>query len=143
MRIVADTGILVRATAKAKGPAREALLQIRDGDHTLILSPFLLEQIRRVLNYPRMQKLFALTEQEIESYIQFLRATAELVNPIVKRPVVLADPTDDPVIYTAIDGHADILCAMDRDFYSLQVTRFCWDHGIQIMNDVDLLRKLR
>lgn len=143
MRIVADTGILVRGPAKATGPAREVLLQIRDSEHTLILSPFLLEQVRRVLRYPRMQKLFALTEDEIESYIQFLQDAAELINPAIKDPVVLADPTDDPVIYTAVDGRADILCAMDRDFYAPPVIAFCRQRGIEIMDDVALLRKLR
>ena len=143
MRIVADTGILVRGPAKATGPARELLLLIRAGGHTLILSPFLLEQTRRVLSYPRMQKLFGLTEQEIEMYIQFLQDAAESVDPVVGDPVVLADPTDDPVIYTAVDGRADILCAMDRDFYAPAVVAFCRQRGIEIMNDVELLRMLR
>lgn len=143
MRIVADTGILVRGPAKATGPARELLLQIRAGGHTLILSPFLLEQIRRVLSYPRMQKLYSVTEQEIQSYLQFLQDAAELVNPVVRDPVVLADPTDDPVIYTAVDGRADVLCAMDRDFYAPAVVAFCRQRGIEIMNDVELLQVLR
>ena len=49
MRIVLDTNILVRANAKAKGPARE-LLQLIAGspDHTLLLSPFLLQELERV-----------------------------------------------------------------------------------------------
>jgi predicted nucleic acid-binding protein len=62
-----------------------------------------------MVGYPRMQKLFGLTEQEIELYVQFLQATAESVDPVVKDPVVVADPTDDSVIYTAVDGRADIL----------------------------------
>jgi hypothetical protein len=66
MRIVADTGILVRGSAKATGPARELLVQIGAGPHTVILSPFLLEQTRRVLSYPRLQALYELSEQDIE-----------------------------------------------------------------------------
>jgi predicted nucleic acid-binding protein len=49
MRIVLDTNILVRANAKARGPARELLLLIVDSpEHTLLLSPFLLEELERV-----------------------------------------------------------------------------------------------
>jgi uncharacterized protein len=143
VRIAADTGILVRATAKARGPARELLLKIRAAAHVLLVSPFLLEQIERVLRYPRMQKLYALTDVEIESYLQLLEDSAELVIPVIRKPVVLADPTDDPVVYTAVDGRADVLCAMDRDFYAPAVVAFCAQRGIEIMNDVDLLRKLR
>ena len=143
MRIIADAGILVQGSAKASGPAREVLVQIKRGQHTLILSPFLLEEIRHVMRYPRMQKLFALTEAEIDSYIQFLREAAELVDPVVRTPVILADPTDDPVIYTAVDGRADVLCAMDRDFCAPAVLAFCRQRSIEVMNDVELLQKLR
>ncbi|MBV9676787.1 MAG: putative toxin-antitoxin system toxin component, PIN family [Acidobacteriaceae bacterium] len=143
MRITADTGILVRSTFKANGPARELLLQIQRRGHTLVLSPFLLEQIRRVLRYERMQALYQLMEQDIENYIQFLQDSAELVTPVVRHPVVLRDPTDDPVIYTAVDGRVDVLCAMDRDFYAPEVLAFCQQRGIEIMNDVDLLQRLR
>jgi hypothetical protein len=58
-------------------------------------------------------------------------------------PVVLADPADDPVVYTAISGGADVLCTLDRHFYAPQVMSFCGKHGIEIMSDVDLLQSLR
>ena len=57
-------------------------------------------------------------------------------------PVVLADPNDDPVIYTAVAGRADVLCAMDRDFYAPDVVTFCREQGIEIMNDIQLLQRL-
>jgi uncharacterized protein len=143
VRIAADTGILVRGTAKASGPGRELLLKIKAGGHILLVSPFILEQVERVLRYPRMQKLYALTNPELESYLQFLEDAAELVVPVVRDPVVLADPTDDPIVYTAVDGRADVLCAMDRDFYAPGVIAFCRQRGIEIMNDVTLLQRLR
>jgi predicted nucleic acid-binding protein len=56
MRIVLDTNILVRANAKAKGPARELLLLIvNSAEHTLLLSPFLLEELERVFSYERVR----------------------------------------------------------------------------------------
>ena len=33
-----------------------------------------------------------------------------MVEPLIVRPLVLSDPADDPVLYTAADGKADILC---------------------------------
>jgi len=56
---------------------------------------------------------------------------------------LLADPNDDPVVYTAVVGQADVLCALDRDFYAAEVVAFCQERGIEIMNDVELLRRLR
>jgi|SRR5579872_1214221 len=143
MRITPDTGILVRMNAKATGPARRLLDVILDGPHELVLSEFLLKESARVLRYPRMQNLYKLSDEDISEHIDLLRERSDLVDPIVHTPVVLADPNDDPVVYTAVAGGADILCAMDKDFYRPQVIDFCRQSGIKIMNDVELLKTLR
>lgn len=75
MRIVLDTNILVRAHAKARGPARE-LLQfiIRSPKHILLLSPFLLQELERVFSYERVRASTKLTNEEIDEYLGcFLR----------------------------------------------------------------------
>lgn len=143
MRITPDTGILVRMNVKATGPARRLLDVILDGPHELVLSEFLLKETARVLRYPRMQNLYKLSDDDIAVHIELLRERSDLVDPIVHTPVVLTDPNDDPVVYTAVAGGADILCALDRDFYRPQVIDFCRQNGIEIMNDVELLKKLR
>ena len=143
MRITADTGILVRMNAKATGPARRLLDIVLAGPHELVVSEFLLHEPARVLRYPRMQALYKLSENEISEHLELLRRRADLVFPFVYEPVVLADPNDDPVIYTAVAGRADVLCAMDRDFYAPGVITFCRERAIEIMNDVELLQRLR
>jgi putative PIN family toxin of toxin-antitoxin system len=127
---------------KATGSARRLLEMILAGSHELVLSEFLLQETTRVLQYPRLQKLYPLTSEDITEHIDLLRAHSDLVAPVVFRPVVLADPNDDPVIYTAVAGRADVLCAMDRDFYAPDVVGFCREQGIEIMNDVQLLQML-
>jgi len=103
----------------------------------------LLQETARVLRYPRLQALYGLSEKDISEHVELLRLRADLVFPLVHEPVVLADPNDDPVIYTAVAGRADVLCAMDRDFYAPGVIAFCRERSIEIMNDVELLQKLR
>jgi predicted nucleic acid-binding protein len=49
VRIVLDTTILVRATDKTHGPARELLLIIVSGKHTLVLSSEILHEVAKVL----------------------------------------------------------------------------------------------
>jgi putative PIN family toxin of toxin-antitoxin system len=144
MRILLDTNILVRANPKAGGSARAILLTIaRSPDHTLLLSPFLLEEVERVLAYPRLQELWPLTPDEIREYTQALDDVGELVylSPIV--PAILADPKDDPVVKTAVLGRADVLCTLDRDFYTTSVVEYLQRYSIQLMNDVQLLGHLR
>lgn len=142
MRIVLDTNILVRANIKAQGPAREALLKIISGNHVLITSPFLLREVERALAYPRVRKLWRLSLQDIQEHVQLLVKVSELVHPIIGAPVVLKDPADDPVIYTAVSGKADAICTLDRDFLEAGVVAFCRNHGIFILTDVELLQRL-
>jgi predicted nucleic acid-binding protein len=50
MRVLLDTNILVRANPRAGGSARTLFAELaRSPEHTLILSPFLLEEVERVL----------------------------------------------------------------------------------------------
>jgi len=143
MRITPDTGILVRMNVKAAGPARRLLEIILAGPHELVLSEFLLDETARVLCYPRLQRLYSLAPRDIIEHVEGLRSRADLVSPVVYEPVVLADPDDDPVVYTAVAGRSDVLCALDRDFYAPQVISFCRERGIEIMNDVELLERLK
>src|SRR5579863_5889220 len=105
MRIVLDTNILVRANAKARGPARELLhIIVASADHTLLLSPFLLEELERVFDYERVRVSSKLTDQEVAEYLGFLRASniSEMVFPGPAPRVVPSDPDDDPVVHTAV-----------------------------------------
>jgi len=146
MRIVLDTNILVRANASAKGPARE-LLQFIVGstDHTLLLSPFLLQELDRVFSYGRVRALSKLTDWEVAEYLGYLRATevSELVFPGPAPRVVPTDADDDPVVHTAVVGRADGLCTLNRDFYNPSVRDYCRQRGIVIANDVEFLTFLR
>ena len=132
MRIVADTAVLVRMNVKAAGPARLVL----ERTPAAVLSTFVLQEVERVLKDAGSVRVDA--REQIEQFV----SVAQILNPIIREPVVLNDPDDDPVIYTAVDGQADILCTLDRHFYAPGVIEFCRNHGISVMNDIELLRSL-
>jgi len=52
MRVVLDTNILARSAYSFSGPAAEALDLLGKPGHTLIASPYLLDELGRVLRYP-------------------------------------------------------------------------------------------
>jgi putative PIN family toxin of toxin-antitoxin system len=144
MRIVLDANILVRANIRSRGPARELLDIIRSNSaHVLILSRHILEEVGRTLLYPRLKAQYQLSEHEVREHVDLLRSVSTVVEPVMGAPVVERDPADDAVVYTAVEGRADILCTRDTDLYTSQVIAFCRRHGIQVMNDVDLLQRLR
>ena len=119
------------------------LLDIVLGAHTLVLSRFILDEIERVLLYPRLQGRYQITPSEAARFTGNLADVADIIEPVIVRPLVLSDPDDDPVLYTAADGKADILCTRNiRHFDAADVQSFCTAHGIRVMTDLDVLHDL-
>ena len=142
MRITLDSNILVRAVASPHGPALR-LLDIILGGHSLVLSRFILDEVERVLLYPRLQARYQITGSEAARFTGNLADVSHMVEPVIVRPVVLSDPADDPVLYTAADGRAEVLCTLNvRHFDVPEVQSFCAAHGIRIMTDLEVLREL-
>jgi DNA-binding NarL/FixJ family response regulator len=56
-----------------------------------------------------MLDLYHLTSDEIHEHVEFLRSISRIVEPTGGRPVVLSDPNDDPIVYTAVAAGADVL----------------------------------
>ncbi len=68
---------------------------------------------------------------------------ADLVEPVIARPMILSDHADDAVLYTAVDGKAQVLCTRNlRHFASAEVQSFCAEVGIRVMTDLEALRDL-
>ncbi len=74
---------------ESDGTGRRLLETILAGPHDLVLSEFLPTETARVLGYPRLQKLYRLTPQDIAEHVELLRARADLVNAAVYKPIVL------------------------------------------------------
>ena len=82
MRIVFDTNVLARAHQFAHGPARRGLLFVATGSDVLILSQYLLQELRRILAYPRVMKSSGLTSLDISEYLDYLARVSTLVHPL-------------------------------------------------------------
>jgi putative PIN family toxin of toxin-antitoxin system len=145
MRVLLDTNVLVRANKRATGPAREVLIRVSSAPHTLVMSPFILTEVVRVLNYPRVQAQYRLGTEEIEEFADDLQRLAELIDPLPTTPgaVIRRDPDDNPIIQAAVLGQVEVICTLDRHFRHPDVMQFCAEHSIRIVTDVELLQLLR
>ena len=144
MRVLLDSNILARATPGRSGAATVLLSLIRP-PHLLILSPFLLVELSRVLRYDRVRALHGLDDDAIDAYVLALQQNAFVVDvPSLTSPeIVPHDPDDDPIVATAIIGKADVLCTLDRHIRDVSVKKYCAEHGISVLTDVELLRQLK
>jgi putative PIN family toxin of toxin-antitoxin system len=141
--ITPDSGILVRATVRSNGPARRLIDRIaNDGAHVLVILPFILGEVGKALAYSKLQTVLRITTEEVHAHLARLRRIARVVEVETGLPVVLNDPKDDLIVYTAIAGGADILCTRDRDFYQRNVLVYCRRYGIEVMDELHLLSRL-
>lgn len=115
MRIVADTNTLVSGFGwgGAPGIVVDAILA---GRLTMITSPLLLEELDRVLRYPKLAPVFP----EPERILALLTAIAEPVEPPL-RLAVLADEPDNRVLEAAVAGQADAIVTGDAELLALRV----------------------
>jgi predicted nucleic acid-binding protein len=119
------------------------LLETIRWEHALVLSEFIVDELKRVLQYPRIQARYNLTVIQAEAFAAQTAAAAWMVATPGMRPAVSSDPGDDPILYTAADGKADILCTLNtRHFTGPKVGAFCAHHGIRVMTDLEALREL-
>jgi len=95
------------------------------------------------LAYPRIERRWRLHPREVEQYLQALASLSQVVKPHPVIPIVAKDINDDPIIYTAVTGKADVLCTLDAHFYEESVKSFCTQRNIVIMDDAELLRVMR
>jgi putative PIN family toxin of toxin-antitoxin system len=143
MRVALDTAILIRGHAGATGVARDLVATIPAIGVRLVVSAYILNEVERVLRYPRLRALYRLSDHQIAAYVAFLASIADTVETTDGPPIVLRDPNDDPIVYTAWAGQADILCTIDRHFYDPNVLSFCARHRIRVMSDIELLHLLQ
>jgi predicted nucleic acid-binding protein len=141
VRIVFDTNVLARAHQLAHGPARRGLLFVATGSDVLILSQYLLQELRRILTYPKLVRNSGLTLLIFPNIriTKFLLRFTPYPYPEIYWKIKLTKP----VLGTALAGNADVICTRDAHFFAEDVQGFAAARGIQILTDVQLLRSLR
>ena len=138
MRAVLDANVLVSARIRPEGPpGRIVEAFVRERRFDLVVSPATLDELRRVLGYPRLRKSLGLSKPEMDAWVGALGALATIVEGPVLRPVVAADPGDDIYIAAAIDGLAEFIVSGDRHLLDLR------EHeGIRIVKPREFLSVL-
>jgi putative PIN family toxin of toxin-antitoxin system len=86
---------------------------------SLLTSPPLLAEFRRVLTYPKLRSLVRLSPDEEEALLRLLVEEAEMTAGTLQVRVVETDPADDAVLACAIEGHADYIVSGDVHLLSL------------------------
>ena len=143
MRVTPDANFLVRAALHPHGLAAAIVGYAVRPPHVLVLAPQIIDDVGRALRYPHIQKRYHLPDTQIDNYLQQLRSMSDLVLAPTVVAVVKADPDDDIVIATAVDGQAEVIGTIDQHFRDAVVLAYSSAHNIRILTDVQLVAELR
>jgi putative PIN family toxin of toxin-antitoxin system len=119
MRIVLDTNVLLFGLMAPGGTPGKIVAAWRRAHFDLILSDPMLEEIRRVLAYPKIHARLGWGEEEIARFLLLLRLKAEVVEIEGVAASVPRDAADDAVLATFLAGEAECLVTGDNDLLAL------------------------
>jgi len=114
VRVALDSSVLIAAHISRAGVCAELLEDVLL-HHELVISDFILEELARKLvekfNFPR---------RDADQVGAFLRRVSIVVQPANLPPDLCRDPTDIPVLGTAVAGECALLISVDRDLLDMQ-----------------------
>lgn len=137
-RTVLDTDLLVAAVCSDRGASRVLLTAALERRYLVLASVPLMLQYESVLTRSEHLAAARISAADVEI---LLDAIALVVEPIrisyLWRPV-LADPGDDLVLETAVNGRADVVVTFNRRHFEPAAAPF----GLEILAPADAVRRL-
>lgn len=116
LRVVLDTNVLLSGIAYPQSVPGKIIAAWRHGSIGVILSTFILDELRRVL--PRLADRHQLTAAEIDDLVDTLALQVDLIDP-APAGTELRDANDLPVLGTLVASGADYLITGDRDLLAV------------------------
>ena len=119
MRVIIDTNVFVSGLMlPASVPGRILAAAIAAGFEMVLCEP-MLNEISAALHYPKVRKRIALSDDELDRYVQALRFMADVVEPAGVVVQVPADSDDNVVLATLVAAKADWLVTGDSALLAL------------------------
>lgn len=121
LRVVLDTNVLLSGIAYPASVPGKILAAWRHGSVDVLLSAYILDELRRVL--PRLAHRHDLTLAEIDDLVDALSIQAEVIEPLPDLEPDLRDFDDQPVLGTLLaalkTSGADYLITGDKDLLAM------------------------
>jgi len=133
IKVVFDTNVWVTIFLK-KAVSREFSEILKEGNAEVYVTKALLEEISKVLMYPKLTKLLETAEVSPREIFKRIVENSVLVNPQLKLHVVKEDPEDNKILDCAVKAQADFIISGDRHLLKLKKFR-----NIRIVTPRDFL----
>lgn len=115
MKVVLDTNVLISGLAYPDSIPGRILAAWDLHALRLSMSPYQLDEIARVLGYPKIRKLLGWSDGHIESFVRQMVLRVEVVEVGGEDAMVPGEPNDAQILATLIASSADVLITGDKD----------------------------
>ena len=138
LRAVFDANVLISALLRPEGPPGELLRLAMVGNRLqIVLSPEIHDELRRVVEYPRIRRRIQASPGEMADWLNGLVRSAVWVQPDALMVEALVDPDDSVYLGAALAADADLVVSGDRHLLALREFR-----GIPLVTPRELVRLL-
>lgn len=137
LRIVLDANVFVIALINPRGKPAQILNYVFENKIRLFTSPSIIEELQRVLSYPKLVKRHGLEEKELKKFVSDLLSIMSLVEGKKTIEVIVEDPADNNYLSCAVDAKADFIVSGDTHLLNLREYE-----GTQIVTPAQLLGML-
>lgn len=121
LRVILDTNVLLSGIAYPASVPGKIVAAWRHGSVDVLLSSYILEELRRVL--PRLAHRHGLTPAEVDDLVDILSIQAEIIEPLPGAEPDLRDAKDQAVLRTLLaalgSSGADYLVTGDGDLLAM------------------------
>jgi putative PIN family toxin of toxin-antitoxin system len=138
MLVVLDTNVFISALLSSKGAPAELIDRWEADQFGVVISPALVNELKRSLTYPRVAKYLKSPKETIPVLLGYLGKVATFVDPQIKLDVIEDDPDDNRVLECALTGGATYI--ISGDTHLLNVKEY---QGIVILSPAGFLTLLK
>ena len=137
LKIVLDTNVFVSALINPRGKPAQILNYVFESKVRLFTSPSIIEELERVLSYPKLVKRHGLEKEELKKFVSDLLSILSPVEGKKAIEVIVEDPADNNYLSCALDAKADFI--VSGDIHLLNLREY---EGIQIITPAQFLEML-
>jgi len=120
MKVVLDTNVLLSGLMyPSSNPGRIVEAWVA-GHFELVLSYAQLTEVARTLAYPKIRKVTGWDSARIDAFLRQLLLRAKLIDTQAPPAEVPTDPSDTPILASALLSRADLLVTGDSDLPALR-----------------------
>ena len=120
LRVVLDSNVILSGLMSPKGTTGQIIQAWKDNCLTLLICEAQLEEIKRVLAYPKIQNRLNWSAEKINLFVKLLAYRSEYVDISGVKAYVPQDADDEMLLATLIAAKADYLVTGDSDLLALR-----------------------